>query len=290
MGNFDFDVRVLVCPQCAAPLQVDPQGGAVQCGYCRQTSMFSPRPSSTTARAPGPDVVSDPARIERLQAQVEQPDVPPPDLAPLFQTPVDPGRLHEIELRAAQFRASPPSDQRDLYLHWLTVGLYNAYAGAQNAMRQRALIETAVELIAAPHRRAVLTGMLARNAARASELDAAWDWVNRMDPASESLVADSAYRLTRAYVATARRSFEDVMMVLGGQIGDVPTAAGDNLMVAMLRANAHERLGRAANGAAQLVAFVQHDPNFGVMFDRIVAANASLHLCTQALAMAKAHG
>lgn len=251
--------------------------------------MFSPRPEVTRGDAPGSDILRDPARVQRLEAQTERPDAPPADLLPLLQAPLEGARLQQAEHHAMQLRLSPPAEARDVYLYWLTLALYNAYTGPANAIRQRALIETAIELVAAPQRRAVLTGMLARNAARAGELDAASSWLGRMDPASESLVADSAYRLTRGYISTARRDHDDVLMVLGRQIGDVPAAAGDNLMCAVLRANAHECLGHAAHGGAQLLAFIQHDASLGTQIDRIIAANPTLHLCTQSLAMAKAY-
>ena len=137
-------------------------------------------------------MIRDVARLERLSVQARQgSDQPPAALLPLLQNPLAGPTLQQAERRCAEMRATPQSGQRDAHLHWLTVALYNAYTGPANAIRQRALIETAIELIGDPARRAILTGMLARNAARATELDAAWSWVARMDPASESLVADN---------------------------------------------------------------------------------------------------
>jgi len=255
------------------------------CGYCGQTSNFMPRPGAPTSPAAGRSI-NDPARIERLRAQASEVDQPPGELVPLLQTKMTGQPLAEVERLIAQHRGRPPSAERDTYLYWLTVALYNTYTGSEHAVRQRALIETAIELIADPRRRASLVGMLARNAARSGESEAAWNWVQRMDPASESLTVDSAYRLTRAYVSTSRGDFGDVLAVLGEGIGDIPADGSDTLMCGVLRANALERRGNVPVGAAQLRAFMEHDPNLAGLIDQIVAANPTLHLCTQALVLA----
>ncbi len=283
MGAFGFEVRVLVCPQCAAPLEVAAAGGPTTCRYCGQTSVFSPRPPPTPV-GDHQGAVRDPARLERLRAQHETPDLPPPDLMPLLQSRLAGDGVQQAQRLLADQRVTPPSPTRDVRLHWLTVGLFNAFAGPEHGLRQRALIQSALELMGDPRRRAVLTGMLARNAVRAGELEAAWSWVSHMDPASESLVADSAYRLSRAYLSTARHAFDDVLFVLGRGLHDVPIDAGDALMCGMMRANALERGGLVDEATAQLRAFVEHDPALADLMRQVVTANPSLHLCAQSLA------
>lgn len=285
MGTYDFSVRILVCPACSAPLDVPPGGGLSRCEYCGQQSMFSPRPDG--APRPG-SALPEPDRLERLRAQVGSDERPPDSVAPFLQGKLANPELQRAEAALAQARRDPPGPDRDRLVEWLTVALYNAYAGPEHATRQRALLETAIEALAGSPRRQKLLGMMARNAARAGEFDAAEQWLARLDPRANDLAQDSAYRLSRAYVHTARGDFDGVLAVLGDEVTDVPLAGGDTLMCVVLRANAHDRLGRAPTGGGHLGAYMKQAPVFRTLIERIIAANPTLELCPESLPLARA--
>ena len=284
MGIYDPSIRVLACPGCAAPVDVAPTGGKTQCQYCGMVAVYSTRPG---APAVVPSMVPEAERLERLRAQVGREEPIPDDMKPFLTGPMSDERRAEAERRLLAARAQAGSDVRDGTVHWLTVALYNAYAGPENARRQRALLETATETLATSSRRQVLLGMLARNAARAGELAAAEHWLSQMDPQSALLPAHSAHRLTRAYVDTARGDYRAVLDALGKDLLEVPLAGGDTLMSSVLRANAHERLGDSPTGAAQIAAYMKKAPPFRTLIERIIDANPTLALCPEAIVLAR---
>ncbi|MEM7158907.1 MAG: hypothetical protein AAF799_39080 [Myxococcota bacterium] len=284
MGTYDTSIRVLACPGCGAPVDVALDGGKVQCGYCGVAAVYSTRPG---APAVVQSMVPESERLERLRAQVGREEPIPDDMKPFLSGPMDAQRREQAEVMLRSARAQAGSDTRDGTVHWLTVALYNAYAGPENARRQRALLETATETLATSSRRQVLLGMLARNAARTGELAAAEHWLSQMDPQSTLLPAFSAHRLTRAYVDTVRADYPGVLDALGEELIDVPLSGGDTLMASVLRANAHERLGDAPTGAAQIAAYMKKAPPFRPLIERIIAANPTLALCPEAIVLAR---
>jgi hypothetical protein len=284
MGTFDAALRLLVCPSCSAPLEVPASGGTTRCEYCGQSSMFSPRPRAAT---PDHGDVDEHQRLERLRAQQGRDEPPPKAVEPFLQGRLEGARLAEAEAALQSARRGGPGEPRDAHVQWLTVALFNAYAGPEHATRQRALLESAAEDLARSPRRAILYGMLARNAARAGELDAAEAWLARLDPRSSILVQDSAYRFSRAYIDTARGEFEAVLDGLGHDVLDVPLAAGDTLLCVVLRANAHERLGRDTTAGGHLGAYMKQSPVYRTLIERIIAANPTLALCPQSIQLAR---
>ncbi len=284
MGTYDPSIRVLACPGCGAPVDVAPAGGQTRCEYCGVAAVYSTRPG---APAMVPSMVPEAERLERLRAQLGREAPIPEDMKPFLAGRMSDERRAQAEAMLRAARAQPGSDLRDGTVHWLTVALYNAYAGPENARRQRALLETATEVLATSTRRHVLLGMLARNAARAGELVAAEHWLAQMDPQATLLPAHSAHRLTRAYVDTARGDYRAVLDALGADLLTVPLAGGDTLMSSVLRANAHERLGDAPTGASQIGAYMKQAPHLRQLIERIIEANPTLALCPEAIVLAR---
>lgn len=289
VGNYSRSVRILACPSCAAPLDVPIQGGHVGCPYCGIRSDWGPRrPPEHRA----PSHLDDAQRLQRLEAQRTAPqEQPPPSALAHNQLGDDAARARALEALAsanARYRADAGT-QSEAEVFWLTVMLYNAFTGPANALRQRGLIESGLEVLDSPRRRQVLHGMLARNAAREGDHHAANEWLALMDPRSDDLPTESAYRLTVAYLHTARRAYGDVVATLGEHISAVPMSGSDELFASVLRANAIEYLGDPGKGASQLVVLMQLAPHFPQLIQSIVQANAGLAMCPRGLPAALEH-
>lgn len=285
---YSYQVRVLMCPQCGGALDVPAAGGHCTCTYCGAVSDWQRR--AEPARAPAA-ATDEEARLAALWDQrnrgsaLERPE----RIGHLFVGGgvMKPGSEDEAlaEFQTARRELGHLADAGDR-LFLLTIGLYNAFATDQR--RQRALMETATELLSEPRHRQVLRGMIARNACRAGDAESAQQWLGLLDPASADIHADSAYRLTRAYIDTSIGNYPDVLALLGSGVGEAPLSAKDELLCSVLRANAHEHLGDTPEAARQLAMFMKHAAQLSVLIGKIIASNATLGLCPQSYPAAMA--
>ncbi|MCC6521682.1 MAG: hypothetical protein IT373_03380 [Polyangiaceae bacterium] len=276
--------RVLLCLHCAAPVEVPRAGGKIRCAACGASSPYGAR----TEAKPTPSALSEPARFDRLRAEDGTPMMPPPNLqhflaggglAPeLVKDALAEWQKARTEVRAG---ASFGSAER---LYFLTLMLYGQLSTEDDLRRTFGLLETALGLLPSSRHAQVLRGMLARTAARAGDLEAARAWLAALEPRSEDLYEDTAYRFATAYVATAAGDFATVLQVLGEREGDVPIADGQDEVCAMLRANAHERLGRPEQALALLRDMLATAPERLVLFERIVETHPRLELCPASFA------
>jgi hypothetical protein len=290
MGNpYSYEVRLLMCPQCGAALDVPEGGGHCRCDYCGAVSDWQRRAATAASTSAATD---EETRLASLWKQREQGSAlePAPEIAHLFV----PGRgqmkpdceeeaLAAFQQARAELGRSANAAER---LFLLTIGLYNAFADRQR--KQRALMETAAELLAEPRHRQVLHGMMARNACRAGDLDSAQQWLGLMDRRSSDIHADSAYRLTRSYIETTLGSYPEVLGLLGNGVGEAPLSAKDELLCSVLRANAQEHTGNVPEAARQLAMFMKHAQHLAVLIGQIIAANPTLKLCPQSYPAAMA--
>lgn len=91
-----------------------------------------------------------------------------------------------------------------------------------------------------------MLGMLAQQAAKGGEVEAAEQWLELCDPRSSDLDMDSSYRLARAIVETARGDWFKVLDTLGTVHGAVPVYDMWDLLASALRIHALEMTGRTA--------------------------------------------
>jgi hypothetical protein len=76
---FSRELRLLLCPQCGAPIEAAIAGGVVACNYCRASLMLPARDEShDVARAAAPPPMGEAERFQRLREQDHTPLVPPP--------------------------------------------------------------------------------------------------------------------------------------------------------------------------------------------------------------------
>lgn len=288
---FRYDVRILMCEQCGAPLDAAQEGGHVACRYCRATNAIGRRNTTMVGAATaGRPQIPEHERIMRLRAQDGRPMTPPPGVAHLFGPAgtIEPWKVQEAlavwqqtrnEVRAT---GSPSAAER---LHFLTIVLASMMGMQGEAHRQRALLESALDVAALPRHRQALFSSLSRCAVREGDLPAAEAWLAACDPLSDDLETDSDFRLARAYIDTVRGNFVGVLSVLGAGPTDVPLHDAVDGVCAILRANALERTGQAQAAVAMLLHFKQRAGDRMAM-QRVMEAHRHWNLCPYSYAIA----
>lgn len=249
--------RVLACGTCGHPIEAPIEGGRIPCEKCQVELDVPERPDVRIPPSGGGDEL---ARRERLRAQDGRPLMPPAGCESLTAggNQVPPYKLDEAHrvwgATCSQLRRVPGDPMASERLNWLTVVLRNSYDGDERMLR--ALAEGAVEAMPLPRHRQQLIGHIVRGAARAHDFEAAEEWLALCDPASEELATDSAYRVSRAMLDTARGDFARVIETLGATFEEVPVEDSIDPIAVVLRANALERSGRVEDAKAELAKFM----------------------------------
>jgi hypothetical protein len=184
----------------------------------------------------------------------------------------------------AEVRAtgSPAAAER---LHFLTIVLSSMLGTQGEAHRQRALLESALDVAVLPRHRQALFSALSRCAVREGDLAAAEAWLAACDPVSDDLETDSDFRLARAYIDTVRGNFPGVLGALGAGPTDVPLNDAVDGVCAILRANALERMGQGQAAVAMLMHFKQKAGDRMAM-QKVMEAHRQWNLCPQSYAIA----
>lgn len=171
-------------------------------------------------------------------------------------------------------------------LHTLALVVPGALLAQGASLEARAMIEASRDLCEDARYRQMLASALARGAARDDDVESAERWGALIEPRSDDLHIDTASRLARAYIATARREWMAVIGVLGQDIDDVPVVDGMDVLAAVLRANAHEQRGDVGRAKAQLMRLML-TPQHVQLVERTIDANRPLILCAQSFAAAR---
>lgn len=282
---------MLTCPQCGAPVQIGVQGGQAQCGYCHAPLTISARDDSASQPL-GPGL-SEAERYQGLWAQAQSfgAKILPPEMLQVLHggalTPDRAGpaltiwRMYCSQAHAGDLHAGE--------LAILMTGSLSSYFSvvAKDPARQRALYESTLDQMRAPHQKQVVRGLLSRAALKAGDLASAKTWFAACDAHSADLQADTAYRLTYACLATAHNDFRNVLAALGPNPQAVPVALPSRLMIDVYRANAHEKLGDMNSAVSQLVQSATTIGGGRTAIPDIVEVNGHMHLCPQSLGYAR---
>jgi DNA-directed RNA polymerase subunit RPC12/RpoP len=288
---FRYDVRILLCEQCGAPLDAAQEGGHIACRYCRAQNQIGRRNTTMVGAATaGRPRMPEPERLMRLRAQDGRPMAPPPGVEHLFgpSGTIEPWKMQEAltvwQQTRSEVRAtgSPAAAER---LHFLTVVLAAMVGMQGDAHRQRALLESALDVAALPRHRQALFRALARCAVRDGDIQAAEAWLAACDPVSDELETDTDFRLGRAYIDTVRGNFMGVLAALGSGPNDVPIHDSADGVCAILRANALERTGQLQAAVASLMHFKQKAGDRMAM-QKVMEAHRQWNLCPQSYAIA----
>ncbi|MEJ7732995.1 MAG: hypothetical protein WKG00_27835 [Polyangiaceae bacterium] len=252
--------RLVACDHCGAPLRTEERGGAASCRYCGAVHSVAPRDdrplSLFHAGAPLPEA----ERLARLRHQATRQRAIPSALAALIEHDEIPAwklteatQVWQATRREARLHGGTDAGERLLHL---TVLISNAHlrSRAHDPARHRALLEAALDAVHLPRHRQVLRGHLSRAAASEGDLDAAEAWLAPCDRCSDDLESDSAWRITLAYIDTARCRFGHVLDLLGRTANEIPLASSAVPMGVLLRGNAHEQTGNGEAAVESLVA------------------------------------
>ncbi len=283
--------RVLLCTQCASPVQGPPYGGLVPCSGCGCPNALPPRddsPPGYSAAAQMPESV----RIEHLRQQDGRPLPSPPSLQALLEGgALPPWKVSEaVAVWQSSRREAATTHSHDAAerVFFLTLLLANLWTEQSDFGRVRGVFESALDVLPLPRQKQMMRGALCRLAVRAGNLAEAEQWLAACDPRSDDLQSDSAWRLARAMVDTARGDFAAVLGVLGGRFVDVPVLDAMDPIAAVLRANAWERQGQPEAAVAALVEYFGRGGASGRSSVRkTVEAYPALHLCAATLVQAE---
>ncbi len=198
------------------------------------------------------------ARQARLRAQLEHPISPNPyalRLAPLgLRVAPELSALREgwasAKARAAAGQRSP-SEQRDLV--WFALHVAEAERLGRDLVAARAALETALELLEDAGHRHLVHCRLVTEAVRDRDPTSAERWLLQCDPRTEVLELDNSHRKAVARLRAAGGDHAGVLAVVGEREGDVAIVDEYAAALALLRAGAHEALGResAADAAVE---------------------------------------
>jgi hypothetical protein len=282
---FATDIRVLTCPQCGAPLKGALSGGQVVCGYCHTPGVIRARDDRPLTN-PGPPV-SEEGRMQSLwaQARVYGDTQLPQEMAQLLHAgPLTPATFPQgLALWQLYIQRAAAGDLQSSQYATLMTGALSSFCVMQNdETRQRAIFETALELLPNPNHKQVMRCNLARAAIKAGDLAAGQAWMASCNPTPVDLEADSAYRATYAAMATARNDFQNVLAALGPNVGAVPLALPLQVLCNVYRANAIEKLGNVAVAAQQLMQTATTLANGAGAIQGIIKSSP-FHLCPQSL-------
>lgn len=291
--DFDFEVRVLMCRNCGAPLRTGHTGGTVTCGYCDTVNVFTPRREEPVEPLAAAREMDEEERLELLRRQDgTQPEIPAGigqllsggRLAPWKETEA----LSMWRTTCGELSSGSDFTSSEL-LYFLTIILSNHYSEKNDCLRQRALYESALEVLTLPRHRQQIRGMLARNAALAGDPKAGEKWLEPCNPRSEDLQSDSAYRVSKAEILTVKGDWEGVLEILGEDLETVPVDSTLDGKAIVQRANALEMSGRVKEAAEQLSLYIQANGSPGRHALKMITgvyAHSGLAVCPRSLEMA----
>ncbi len=291
--SFSYQLRVAACDRCGAPLEATVGGGSFTCRFCNAQNQLKVRDEGLIAPPRPP--IHEAERINRLRMQDGRPLLPPPAIAHLFGPGGTIEDWKEQEAIAVwngarqELRNAPGNYDAAERLVFLSMFLSQHFQRKTDLMRQRSLLEGALDVVTLPRHRQILRGYIARAAVRAGDIAAAEAWLKPCDPASDDLQMDSAYRFTRAFIDTATGNFQRVLQVLGQGPHDVPIEDASDDVCAVFRANAWEKMGRP-DVAVNLLRerFAAGGGTGRQTITRVIEVYAQWHLCAQSYPQASA--
>lgn len=287
-STFTHQYRLLICAGCGASLSVALDGGPTTCRYCGATSVFKQRAEvSDIASLRGSPAADEYDRYQKLKAQESRQMLPPPGLEHLIVG----GGLPVQFLQQAQGEwqalvrevqgGAPMGVHERLFFLTFVLAQTLARGGPEEEARRRGVLETAIEVLAAPPHRYQLRAALTRDAVRHGDLASAEAWLAGCDPRSYDIFADSDYRTAAAYIATARGDWASVFRLVGQRDGDIPLAHPSRRMLELLRANALERTGQLPAALQQMRSIAEREDLEDLL--KIQRLNTALNLCPESI-------
>ena len=288
----ELTVRFVLCARCGAPLHVELGAFNVACRFCGATGTVLPRrlAAPQPARTPRPER----ERLALLWQQVRAPSKPPAleELKGLMHEGVlAPWRVDDAlrlwrELHDKLAVAPDWMDEHRVSLVSLLLG--NHYGEREELDRVRALIEMTLEVLTDPALRQTRIDALVRLALRLGDAAAAESWLATMDPASEVLSGDTAFRVARAMVDLARGAADGALSTVGATGDSVPLSPSYAWWVALVRAGAWEQKGDVTRAAEVLSEYMLGAGSFmRALIGRTVTRFNAIALCARSYPLAE---
>jgi hypothetical protein len=279
---YTSQLRVLLCANCGAPIDVSVQGGGVQCRFCSAHNEVVAR-NQLPAFAPIQRTnIPEDERLRRLRAQDNVPLLPPPSIAHLFGPggEIPAWRQEEVFVawQSARKRAATQALDAAEELLFLTQVLGNQFVHAKDWNKHRAMLESSLEAFFLPRHRSIIACDLCLGACREGDIAGAETWITLADPTSDDLFADSMYRSARARIAALKGDFQGVINALGQTDADFPIHDALDCSAAARRADAWEHLGRIDLAMNELRTQMAKSPQHRASMEAIVAMYS---LCPQ---------
>jgi hypothetical protein len=289
---FSVQLRVLLCPQCGAPVEVSPAGGVSPCRFCGAHAEVAVRDDSLDqVLRPQRQPISEQERLARLRQQDGKPLIPPGNIAHLFDGgALAPWRLNEaigVWQQTRKESQATGNAEAGQTVYFLAQALSSAYGEQKDTGRQRAVLESSLEALRLPRHRQALRCILSRLACRSGDAAAAEQWLAPCDAASDDIEMDTPYRFSRAVIATSRSDWQGVLQVLGRGPDEVPILGAMDSVCTAFRANAVERLGDVAGASALLTQFMSRGRQHAQLLEKTLEYWASMNLCAQSRAPAQ---
>lgn len=234
-------LRILECTACGEPVWNEPSAALIRlhCGYCGHddtrelTPMLSPEASesayrdgqrNTGSRRLETDLSSAPPGISRLPTVLE------------LRTAISEA-TRALAALAPDDKTRPSLEHRLLYC---AAVLASKYVQKHDALRARAVLETALETHRHPVYRALVLARLARLAAFGDAGDLALRWLSQVPEGLRVAEVTCDVRLAKAMIARSKGDAKAMLEELGGEESWGPTSRP---LAMALRVDAHERLG-----------------------------------------------
>ena len=252
---FDPELRVLECTGCGEPVWGRPTTHALRttCGYCSVENVRELLPPPKASGDEEPYRQEAPRTSKRVELDFAE---PPSGVRRLSSA----SQLRAVIAASKTALASDDEASRDATEHrllWSTFALSNLLVKKHDAIRARALLESAYELSLHPVRRALVAARVARTAAFGGATEVAERWLARVPNDLRVPEISSEARLTRVMLARATGDADAMLEALGTEAS---WPAATRHLAMGLRCDALERKGdlgasrkayrRGARGAA----------------------------------------
>ena len=255
---YDPNYRVRPCDECGAGLLVGDLETTISCDCGNQQAV----PAVRLLAIPPSEEGDAGQRLAHLRSQVDHRWLTPESVARFA------GNVLEEEIPEAhafwanlrkQLEADPEDADKALELMCVAFELHAALRTItrEQQLARRAVAEATSEANVDPALRQKNLYNLVAGAVRAGDADHGRKWLEHMDPYSRNLDADSSYRISAAFVATAKGNFAEVLELPGRSNDSVPIHESSRSMAGALRANALEQLGSVNEAAAVLYALMR---------------------------------
>lgn len=252
-----FHDRVTLCSNCGAPLQASPSAAPTRCTQCGVENRVVARVDDAITEGWSEDEV---ARVAHLRRQ-DRSYVPHASIA-LFVAGMRLSTAHATQAFQVWQHMRTGSAPEDAFVQLTTLLAWRA-AEDGDPHRERGLLESALAVARIPRHLNQLRAALAILACRMRDVNGAESWLATCDPHPIDLHSDSAYRVARAYIDTARGDHSRVLLTLGGNAAEIPVVDELAGPAAFLRANAWERLGRPTTALELLLNYKFEGNPFG---------------------------